>query len=53
MGGGCSQALRMYFFSGEFIVQDFFGCMTFAGIFFNTTLELFLCMYIIMEFNGV
>ena len=44
-GGGCSQALRTYFFRANSLCKIFFfGCITFAGIFFNTTLGLFLCI---------
>ena len=36
VGGGWSQARSIYFFPGEFVVQDFFffGYITFAGFFF-------------------
>ena len=44
-GGGLFASNEDVFFSCEFTVQDFFfGCITFAGIFFNATLGLFLCI---------
>ena len=44
-GGGLFASIEDVFFSCEFTVQDFcFEGITVAGIFFNTTLELFLCI---------
>ena len=44
-GGGLFASIEDVFFRANSLCKIFFfGCITFAGIFFNTTLELFLCI---------
>ena len=51
-GGGWSQALSMYFFSGEFAVHDvFLDIRRLQHFFLNITLELFF-VFRNTEYNG-